>query len=133
MKYKLLCILLFCFLAVGYIDEINFMSYINKSASIEVQAQQISTALTVVSSKTTIRPGDSGYITMQGKPRTKYMLKSTFGIGTRIMYVTQWRTTDANGMATFNWVAESSSVPGTYSISITGGGETLKLSHTVAP
>jgi hypothetical protein len=135
MKYKLLCILLFCFLAVGYIVESKFTACLNNPSSVGVQAQTMaaSTALTVVSSKTTIRPGDSGYITIQGKPGIRYKLKSSFGIGTRLMYVTQLRTTDANGMATFNWVAEPSSVPGTYSISITGGGETLNLSHTVTP
>lgn len=133
MKYKLLCILLFCFLVGGYIGESKFISCINRSASVEVQVQAASPTLTIVSSQTTVRPGGTGYITIQGKPRIRYMIKSSFRIGTRLMYVTQWRTTDANGMATFNWVADSASVPGTYNISITGGGETLNLSHTVVP
>ncbi|MDP4091692.1 MAG: hypothetical protein Q8930_20810 [Bacillota bacterium] len=89
--------------------------------------------ITVIRAITTLRPGDAGLITIQGRPGVKYTLSSTFRIGNRTTAVSQWRVGDSRGHATFNWFVGLDSVPGTYPITIRGDGEVLRLSHTVLP
>ena len=108
-----------------------------KSASVveleQIKVESRQRELIVIQSLTTLRHGDIGIITIQGEPGVKYLLESSFSDGIRTIPVSQLRTGDSRGLATFNWVVSEDTVPGTYPITIQGGNETLTLSHTVMP
>lgn len=89
--------------------------------------------LSLIHSTTTLRQGDVGIITIQGEPGEKFLLESTFNDGFRTIPVSQLRTGDSRGYATFSWVVSEDTAPGTYPITIRGSSGTLTLSHTVIP
>lgn len=133
MRSKLLYVLILIIFISGCSKGIEKTYDINKLSAIEVQAEVVLESLKVIDSNTILKRGEIGYITIQGKPRTKYTLKSSFRIGNTESYVTQWRITGNSGQATFNWVVDFETVPGTHDISISGNGERVNLSHTVLP
>jgi alpha-D-ribose 1-methylphosphonate 5-triphosphate synthase subunit PhnG len=87
--------------------------------------------LRVLASKTVLRRGETGTITIQGKANTSYTINTSYVLGNREIGVSQMRTTDENGQATFNWVVDTKTALGTRSAVISGGGERIELSHTV--
>lgn len=131
MRYQVLCILLISTFMVGCSNEINMASSTNKSVTIETQARVNQSKLRVINSQTALNRGGIGYITIQGMPRTKYTLKSSYRVGTRLIDITQWRITGDSGQATFNWTVSPETTPETHDILISGGGESLILAHTV--
>lgn len=133
MKFKLLYILLISAFMLGCSNKQDYASKVNTQLTIQTRAEVAYESLRVISSNTTLKKGDIGYITIQGKPRTKYTLRSTFQVGNRVVEVNQWRITGNDGKATFNWVVSSESHPGTRDIIIYAAGESLSLSHTVLP
>ncbi len=133
MKSKLLYILLVSTFMIGCSNKIDIASNTEKLAAIQTQGEATSANLKVVNSQTTLKHGSVGYITIQGKAKTKYTLKSSFKVGNRVVDVTQWRITGDSGQTTFNWIVSPETVPGSYNIFIYGGGEKLNLSHTVIP
>ncbi|QGU96133.1 hypothetical protein GOM49_14435 [Clostridium bovifaecis] len=133
MRNKLLYILIFSIFIAGCGKEIDKIQYVNKLSTIEVRGEVVSEILKVIDSNTTLKRGEIGYIIIQGKPRTRYTLQSSFRIGSKEQYVTQWRVTGGSGQATFNWVVDFETAPGTHDISITGNGEKIHLTHTVLP
>ena len=122
MKFKTKYILLLLILVIG-------LSAVNVQAAVKTAEAN----LKVTSAQTTLKVGDTGVITIQGKPRTRYTINTTFLRANRSINVTQWRTTDSNGHATFNWVVEPGTTPGTRTATISGGGERIEISHTVLP
>jgi hypothetical protein len=116
---------------IGCSNEINTASNTNKSVTVQTQAEVAQNNLRIINSQTTLNHGGMGYITVQGKAKTQYTLLSSFKVGNRVVDVTQWRITGDSGQATFNWIVSPETVPGTYDIFISGGGERLNLSHTV--
>jgi alpha-D-ribose 1-methylphosphonate 5-triphosphate synthase subunit PhnG len=116
MKIKQIFILTLFILLVG----VNIGYY-------RVKAQQLS----VISSNTVLRRGETGTLTIQGKANTNYSISTSYVLGDREISVTQLRTTDENGQATFNWVVDRRTALGTRRAVITGGGERIELTHTV--
>jgi alpha-D-ribose 1-methylphosphonate 5-triphosphate synthase subunit PhnG len=116
MKVKQIFILTLCMLLIG----INIGYY-------PVKAQQLS----VISSKTVLRRGETGTIIIKGKANTNYTIISSYVLGDREIAVTQMRSTDENGQATFNWVVDRRTAIGTHRAVISGGGERIELTHTV--
>lgn len=132
LRNKLLYILSLSILISGFSSAINMRTNLTELKTIEVQAQTASENLRIIDSRTILNSGNMGYIIIQGTPRRRYTLKSSFKIDNTVIDITQWRITGDNGQATFNWVVSPESVPGTYNILIYGGdGERLHLSHTV--
>lgn len=133
MKYKLLCILLFSTFTIGCSNEIDMASTTDKPATIQTQARVDQNKLRVINSQTALNRGGIGYVTIQGMPRTKYTLKSSYRVGNRLVDIIQWRITGDSGQATFNWTVSPETTPETHDIFIFGGGENLRLAHTVLP
>jgi hypothetical protein len=102
----------------------------DKEQIVTVQSIQVTT-LQIVSSTTTLRRGQTGVITIQGKPNTTYTIETSCSIGGNPIAVKQWRTTDSSGKATFNWVVDERTDPSTQRAYIYGGGERIETSHTV--
>jgi alpha-D-ribose 1-methylphosphonate 5-triphosphate synthase subunit PhnG len=121
MKFKSLCFgLLFIFI-------LSFSSTVSAS---ELQSDMYN-EIRVISSNTNLKIGDLGYIIIKGKPGVRYNLRTTYELGDRVVTVSQIRGTDANGEATFNWVVENGTTPGTHTATISGGGASINVTHTV--
>ncbi|ERI89499.1 hypothetical protein HMPREF1982_04653 [Clostridiales bacterium oral taxon 876 str. F0540] len=124
---------LFILGATAYIGNNIFKSALNYEqttkpvTALNVQANRID----LIRNQTTLRRGDAGIITIKAKPNTTYTIKTSYKMNGRTINVTQSRSTDASGEATFNWVVDKKTDLGTQNAVIYGGGETLNLSHTV--
>lgn len=132
-RYRLLYVLLLCIIASGCSTKNDLISRLTKFSTIQAQSEAIGDNLTILNSKTSIRGGEFGFITIQGQPGIKYKISTLYKKGNRTLSVTQWRVTDARGQATFNWFVDSDTTPGTYSATISGGGKTINTYHTVNP
>jgi hypothetical protein len=115
MKIRQIFILAICLLLLG----------------ISYQPVKAQTQLKVLASKTVLKRGETGAVTIQGIANTKYTIKTSYAIGDREISVVQMRATDENGEATFNWVVDRRTVLGTRTAVISGGGERIELTHTV--
>lgn len=80
-----------------------------------------------------IRQGRSGTLTIQGQPGTVYNAAATYRIGDKLVTTVESKTSDADGYATWNWPVSSRTEPGTYPITISGGGKTLITQYAVIP
>lgn len=89
--------------------------------------------LKILNSTSQVKHGGAGFITIKGRPRTRYYIRTSYRLANRTILVTQWRITDGTGVAVFNWIVSTDTVPGTYTATITGDGETLRTNHTVLP
>jgi hypothetical protein len=99
--------------------------------SVSYQPVKAQTPLKVIASKTVLKRGETGTITIQGHTNTNYTIKTSYVLGDREIAVSQMRTADENGQATFNWVVDRRTVLGTRAAVISGGGERIELTHTV--
>lgn len=116
LKNKLLYIALFCVLLVGV-------------STLQVKA--IENTLKVIDSRTTVNRGETGYITIQGKPDTKYVIETNYKANSKIINITQTHKSGSDGIVTFKWLVGPQTESGTHSALIFGGGESITLSHTV--
>ncbi|MCB2309680.1 hypothetical protein LGL55_00940 [Clostridium tagluense] len=87
--------------------------------------------LKIINAVSAVNHGGTGVITIQGRPNTQYNIKTSYKVGNKTVRVIQWRTTDKTGIATFNWIVGNDTAPGTYSATISGGGDILNINHTV--
>lgn len=133
MRYSLLYILLFFILISGCSSEVHLISKLTELSTAQAQLQTVADDLRIINSKTNLSHGDFGFITIQGHPETKYKITTSYKRRNRVVSVTQWRITGIDGTATFNWVVDSETIPGTYSVVISGGGKRLNTYHTVNP
>ncbi|MCM0649889.1 hypothetical protein NBE98_16095 [Clostridium swellfunianum] len=115
MKIKRIIIFALCLMLIG-------ISY----QSVKAESQ-----LRVIASKTVLRRGETGTITIQGKPNTSYTINTSYVLGDREISVAQMRMADENGQATFNWVVDNRTALGTTTATISGGGERIEVAHTV--
>ena len=115
MKIRQILILAICLLVLG----------------ISYQPVKAQTQLRIIASKTVLKRGETGTITIQGKANTNYTIKTSYVLGDREFAVSQMRAADENGQATFNWVVDKRTALGTHTAVISGGGENIKLTHTV--
>ena len=86
--------------------------------------------LSVSTDKGTYAPGETVTITIQGKPNTVYGVQVT-GPGGQLIAVKQI-TAGSDGKATLLITLASDSPTGTYTIYVSGGGETASTTFTVA-
>jgi hypothetical protein len=115
------------------IVSVTAFGFIKLAASVESNTQQtVAVAeLRILQANTTLKPGDIGFIKIQGRPNTVYTIDTTFIQNNKTIRVKQVRRSNINGEATFNWVVDSTTLPATHRAIISGGGETLETTHTV--
>jgi hypothetical protein len=106
-----------------------------QTTELQITAQQYGApaSFRVIDSVTEVKLGGIGFITIQGQVGVKYTVNSSFKTGNDTRSVSQWRVADENGKATFIWSVSPQTVPGTYPVTISGGGSTIELIHTVLP
>lgn len=133
MKLRLLCVLLLCVFISGCSSIINLPSGLIRLSALQSQSRSLADDLRIINSNAIVNRGDFGFITIQGRPQTRYRITTSFRRGNRIIPVNQWRVTGSNGQATFNWVVDPETTPGTYPAIISGVGRSLNTYHTVNP
>lgn len=131
MRRRLLYTLLLCILVTGCSNKYDSVTQLNELST--VQSQLAINDLRIVNSQTSIRRGGIGFITVQGNPRVRYTINTSYRLNGRVINVNQWRMSGENGQVTFNWIVDPQTTPGTYSATISGGGKTLRTDHTVLP
>lgn len=87
--------------------------------------------LRVVDSRTTVKQGESGFITIEGRADTKYTIETSYKTNSRIVNVFQSHITGNDGKTTFRWYVSPDTQSGTRPAIISGNGEHITLSHTV--
>jgi len=126
--------LLFVILAVfTRYNTINSIPSVKLLTIPQTQSVKSSNTLSIISSVTTVKRGETGVIIIQGIPKTQYSIKTYYKLGNKTIPVVQVRTTDTTGVATFNWVVSMKTTPGTYEASIFGKGNTINTTHVVLP
>jgi hypothetical protein len=133
MKIILSCILFLCICVTGFLSTSNSTPMVKPLIKPQVQAAMAQNSLSILSSLSSVKRGETGAIIIKGKPKTLYSITTSYKIASKTVSVVQWRTTDVTGVATFNWIVSYSTVPGTYNATISGGSETLYTKHIVLP
>lgn len=87
--------------------------------------------LTVTDWSQSVKPGDTGYAEIQGKPGVRYSITVYYKSGASKAKGLDPQTADDTGTAAWHWKVGSKTSPGTFRITITGGGETQTVSFTV--
>lgn len=98
---------------------------------LEVQPPPSPEKLKLVDIKTPVKQGEEGSITVQGQPDTVYSITSTFLVGRDMVTSYEHKTSSLNGTVTWRWRVRTNTAPGSYPVTITGGGRTLKTTYTV--
>lgn len=131
MKIRVARILLLVMCIMGYhstTESVYMVKAINMPQKQTVIAQS---NLKIINAVSTVNHGGTGVITIQGTPNTLYNIKTSYKIENKTISVVQWRTTDRTGVTTFNWIVSNETVAGTYTATISGGGDILNTNHTV--
>lgn len=89
--------------------------------------------LTVTDWSQSVKPGDTGYAEIQGKPGVRYSITVYYKSGASKAKGLDPQTADDTGTAAWHWKVGSKTSPGTFRITITGGGETQTVSFNVLP
>lgn len=89
------------------------------------------TGLTIADWSQTVSPGDTGFVTIQGKPGVTYTITVTYKSGPSKAKGLDPQTADDQGAVTWNWKIGSKTSSGTFNITVSGGGETRKVTFQV--
>lgn len=87
--------------------------------------------LTITDWSQTVSPGDTGFVTIQGKPGVTYTITVTYKSGPSKAKGLDPQAADDRGTVTWNWKIGSKTSAGTFSITVSGGGETRKVTFQV--
>lgn len=132
-KLSLLVLAVVVILGIGVIKRYSELP--NKATMPDIPIQSVGYGqqldLMVIKDVTELNRGDTGSITIQGQPLSKYIIKSSYVRGTTIFNANKQITTDANGIGTFTWIVSKETEPGVYPIIISGNGRTLHLRQTI--
>ncbi|MGV8983704.1 hypothetical protein [Clostridium sp.] len=131
MKIKVAAILFLGMCIMGYNTTTEAICTVNTVNMSQEQSIIVQSHLKIISAISTVKHEGTGVITIQGIPNTLYNIKTSYKIENKTVSVIQWRTTDATGVTTFNWIVGIDTIAGTYSAIISGGGDILNITHTV--
>lgn len=127
MRIKSLSMVILCAIILVFNNPFKSVPTANDFSRLQNKAVQ----LRIIESKTTLKRGESGIIKIQGTPGIRYILKTSYKKGGKLIPVSQWRVTDRNGYAAFNWFVEEDTTPGTHAVTISGDGQVLNINHVV--
>ena len=85
----------------------------------------------LVYTKTPVKRGEYCTVTIQGKPGVAYSIAATYKLGDKTLTTQESKMADSNGGVTWNWLVGADTVPGTYPITITGGGMDFDTAYSV--
>lgn len=87
--------------------------------------------LAVISLTETVSAGETASVAIRGKPHTQYSITVTYKSGPSKAAGLETKTTGADGRVTWSWKVGTRTTPGTYPITISGGGESITVNFTV--
>jgi len=131
MKLKTKYILILSICMLGNYNTANSIPTMKLLTGEQTQSVMAQNPLSIRSSVSKVKRGETGLIIIQGIPNTRYSIKTSYKLANKTIPVLQLRTTDKTGEATFNWIVNMETTPGTYEALISGGGNTLKTAHIV--
>jgi hypothetical protein len=131
MKIKVVAILFLGMCIMGYHSNVEAICTVKAVNMLQEQSIITQSHLKIINAISTVKHKGTGVITIQGIPNTLYNIKTSYKIENKTVSVIQWRTTDRTGVTTFNWVVDNDTIAGTYSATISGGGDILNITHTV--
>lgn len=130
-KLRYIFFVILLILSFNIAKKLILPSAVTTEVTVKIEDANYIHELRMLKSTNALRRGEIGTITIQGYPRTKYTIKSTYAKGIKTFEVTQQRTSDEYGQVTFLWSVAQDTSPGTYPVTIKGDGKTLNLYHTV--
>lgn len=89
-------------------------------------------SLHFVSTPGTIGAGNYATVSIQGAPNTSYSITVYVKSGPSEADGLGSTTSDADGYASWTWKVGARSTPGTYSITVSGGGQKISTSYTIS-
>ena len=66
--------------------------------------------------------GSNATVTIQGEPNTEYKIHIYYDSGESTAQGLEPKTSDANGVVTWEWKVGANTTPGTHAITVEGGG-----------
>lgn len=131
MKVKVVFILFLGLSIMGYRSTIEAKPIVKAASITRKQFQTAKNNLRIINAITNVKRGGTGIITIQGAPNTPYSIETSYKLRDKTISVIQWRKTDVTGVTTFNWIVSMETAFGTYSATISGGGDIIKTNHRV--
>ncbi|MBU3191244.1 hypothetical protein K9O30_18580 [Clostridium bowmanii] len=131
MKFKVAWILFLGVCIMGYHSNVEAISMVKSGNISQKQFIIAQSHLKIINAASVVEHGGTGVITIKGIPNTQYNIKTSYKKENKTVSVIQWRTTDATGVATFNWIVDNDTIAGTYPATISGGGDIINTKHTV--
>ncbi|NLK87304.1 MAG: hypothetical protein GX279_07430 [Clostridiaceae bacterium] len=87
--------------------------------------------LVLRSIKSPVRQGETGALSVRGKPDTEYTITGVYRISDNMLTSTVVKRSGNNGIVELEWNVSRQTAPGTYAIMVSGGGEQMTASYTV--
>jgi hypothetical protein len=131
MKIKVACIIVLGVCIFGYY---GITGTTPVAEAFNISQKQLLTSksqLKIINAVSVVKRGETGVITIQGRPNTRYNITTSYKLANKTIHVRQWRITDGIGVTTFNWIVNMKTITGTYDATISGGGDILKTNHSV--
>jgi len=87
--------------------------------------------ITLVNMKASIRQGESGNLTIRGKPGKVYTIATTFRREGKTFVTTISSKADSGGLVTWTWNVAPGTQPGSYPVTVKCGNDKLATVYTV--
>lgn len=87
--------------------------------------------LDILSVTSPVEGGQNATLSAKGKPNTEYDIKVVYSSGESSAKDLENKNSDANGNVSWTWKVGAKTNPGTYTITVKGGGETDTIKITV--
>ena len=99
--------------------------------TLEPAPEEEEESLHFVSWSETVHPSGRGKVTIQGKPDTEYSITVYYSSGESTSKDLKPKVSDKKGKVTWRWNIGPNTKPGTFSITVSGGGESESVEFTV--
>jgi hypothetical protein len=87
--------------------------------------------ITLLNIKTPVKRGGTARLSIQGQPGVRYTASSVYNKSGKTFTSAVEKTAGTNGVANWTWTIGGDTVPGTYNITVTGGGNAFSTTYTV--
>ena len=94
-------------------------------------AQLNGSGLVLRSIRTPVRQGETGGLSVQGRPDTQYTITAVYRKSGNMVTSTAVKRSGDNGIVELEWNVSSQTEPGTYGVMVSGGGEQIAAAYTV--
>ncbi len=97
----------------------------------EPETEAAETLLKILRVSSPVAPNETASLSAAGYPGTRYAIAVYYASGKSEAKGLSDKTADGNGVVTWKWKIGQRTKPGTYRITVSGGGETVETTFTV--